>query len=145
MLTLNNATKNYRRRFIGSGASHISQILKLLSWVHRTSDSHQIWYLGCILTLSNTARNNRHRSTVSGTSHISQMGKLWSWAHGTSDSHQIWYLGLYTNSKWHYEKLSLSVHRVRYLPYKLNRYTEALRTLNVRFAPNLIFMLAYQL
>ena len=81
----------------------------------------------------------KYRSTGSGTSHISQIGKLGSWAHGTSDSYQIWYLGLYTNSKQHYQKLSSSVHRVRYLPYKSNRYTGVLTTWNIRFAPNLIF------
>ena len=46
ILTLNNTTKNYRHRRTGSGTSHISQIGKLGSWVHGTSDAHQIWYLG---------------------------------------------------------------------------------------------------
>ena len=46
LLTLNKPIKNYRHRSTGSGTSHISQIGKLLSWVHGKSDSHQIWYLG---------------------------------------------------------------------------------------------------
>ena len=75
----------------------------------------------------------------SGTCHISQIGKLGAWAHGTSDSHEIWYLGLCTNSKQHYQKLSSSVRRDRYLPYKSNRYTGVLTTWNIRFTPNLIF------
>ena len=42
ILTLNNTTKNYRHRSIGSGTFHISQIGKLGSCAHGTSDSHQI-------------------------------------------------------------------------------------------------------
>ena len=41
--------------------------------------------------------------------------------------------------------VSLSVHRIRYIPYKSNMYTGVLRTWTVRFAPNLIFRLIYQL
>ena len=95
-----------------------------------------------MLTLNNTIKNYRHRSTGSGASHISQFGN---WVLEHMDSHQIWYLGLYTNSKEHHQKLSSSVHRVRYLPYKSNRYTVVLSTWNVRFTPNLIFSLVCQL
>ena len=42
LVFLNNTTINYRHRSTGSGTSHISQIGKLLSRVHGTSDSHQI-------------------------------------------------------------------------------------------------------
>ena len=57
---------------------------------------------------------------------------LRSWAHHTSNWRQILYLGFYTNSKYHYQKLSWSVHSVRYLPYKSNRYTDVLGTWHVR-------------
>ena len=75
----------------------------------------------CMLTPNNNTKNYRHRCTGPGTSYISKIGKLGSWAHGTSDSHKIWYVGLYNNSNKHYQKLSSSANRVRYLPYKSNR------------------------
>ena len=46
ILILINTIKNYTHLSTGSGTSHISQIGKLGSWAHGTSDSHQIWYLG---------------------------------------------------------------------------------------------------
>ena len=92
-----------------------------------------------------TTKNYPDLSTESGTFLISQIGILGSWAHGTFDSHQIWCWRFYTNSKQHCQKLFASVHRIRYLPYKSNRYTGVLSTWNVRFTPNLIFRLVYQI
>ena len=42
--TLNNTTKNYPYRSIGSGTSHSRQIGIPGSWAHGKSDSQQIWY-----------------------------------------------------------------------------------------------------
>ena len=44
-----------------------------------------------------------------------------------------------------YQKLYGLVHRVRYLPYKSNRYTGVLSTWTIRLTPNLIFRIVYQL
>ena len=48
----------------------------------------------------------------------------------------IFFYYLYADWYW---KWAISVHRVRYLPYKSNRYTGVLTTWNIRFTPNLIF------
>ena len=113
---------------------HVGFYYPYAGWYWKWAISvHSIWYLpyksnrwtGALSTwnvritpnlifrlvyLNNTNKNYRHRSTGSGTSHISQIGKPVS-----------------------------SVHRVRCVPYKSNRYTGVLTTWNIRFTPNLIF------
>ena len=76
ILTLNNTTKNYRHRCIGSETSHISQIG---NWglEHMEHPIHnKINIYACMRTLNNTTKNYRHRYIGSGASHISQIGKL---------------------------------------------------------------------
>ena len=55
------------------------------------------------------------------------------------------HIGFYYPYAGWYWKWAISVHRIRSLPYKSNRYTGVLSTWNVRFTPNLIFRLVYQL
>ena len=101
--------------------------------------------LDCMLNIKVITKNYLDWITGSGTSHTSQIGILGSWVLATFDSHQIWYLGLCSNYKCDYRKLSWSVNRIRYLPYKSNRYAGVLGTWNFRFTPNLIFGLVYWL
>ena len=81
-------------------------------------------------------KNHLNRSTGSGTSYISQIGIVESRAYGKSNSHQIYYFGLYTNSKYDYQKLSKSIHRIWYLPYKSNRHSAVLGIGNIGFVVN---------
>ena len=64
---------------------------------------------------------------------------------GKHDCVQILHIGFYYPYASWYWKWAISVHRIWHLPYKSNRYTMHLSTWNVRFPPNLIFTLIYQL